>query len=159
MATKTTTLIENIKLPSEFLDSNIRHHLFRELQRTKEKVCTKKYGVVRSVISLDEILDSHISMADGGNIVKVRYTIENIKPVVGLQYNGKISACFEQGMFIDIGEFQVLVTLLPGQYNKTIKKVEMPCCMCKIGDDISLTLVESEFRDGTFSCVGEHYHD
>lgn len=157
--TTTVTVIEDVKLPSKFLDGNVSHHLFNELKRTKERVCSKKYGIVKSVLSLDEIIDSHISMADGGNIVRVRYTVENIKPTIGRTYEGKVSAVFEQGMFINIGNFQVLETFTPGQLNKTTRKVTFPCCVCRIGDDITLKLIESEFRDGSFSCVGAHFHN
>lgn len=107
--------------------------------------------MIKTIISLDEILGCKISLADGSNIATVTYTASTVNPTIGDIHHGIVQAMFNQGVFVKTDEFMVLITFPP-------KCGKFSCCEVKVGDPLKLKITESEFRDGMFSCVGEHFH-
>lgn len=150
-------IIENIYIESSCLDSNIKNHLFNKLIEEKEGVCTKKYGIIKKIIQLNSIIDSHISMANGGNCFKVEYVANTLKPEQGeIMANGTIIAVFSDGMFVDFNDFQILVC--QGIFDEKTTNYKFKCgCKFKTTDGSgTVKILETEFKDGKFSCIGQH---
>lgn len=158
---RTEIFIDTIILPSECLDLNLKQNLFEELRSKKEEKCTKETGYVSKVISIEKILQAYISRADGSNRFKIQYKAQISRLELNIKYIGTVINLFEEGIFVGIENFQVLVIeSKPKQFefDKKNNKIKVSCCVFAVKSKITFFLKTIQFRNKSFTYIGEHAH-
>lgn len=95
------------------LSHKIRAEILSLLKTTKEGTCTKKYGYIVRVISLDEIHDARFCIADKTNHFTVIYTINSFIPVIGDVYSATVFKTYTEGILANIEGYNNVRVLLP----------------------------------------------
>lgn len=153
-------IIENIIVPSTWLDFNLKQHILDDLKKRKNHIYSKEYGYIRDIVDLKKIHNAYVSFADSSNRFTIEYIIDVIKPAPGVRCTGKIIGIYEQGIFIDVGGFQALIIVEKKYLDIKHKKINLPCCLeMTIGNNIDMIIDEVEFKGNQLSCIGKHKHD
>ncbi len=152
--------IEEIVVPSYALGSTFASTIFEILSRKKNTSC-KRYGTVVDVIALDEIIDSRISAANSKNYVTVRYTFDAIKPKKDGILTAKVNSIFKEGMFLTCDAIKIIVTDGTFIPHKSGNRYRCQDCFTEFTTttDVHLIIVDVEFKDERFYCVGKHCHN
>jgi len=155
-----TSVTEEIRMESKYLDAMIKDHILTKLKRAKEGSVSKEYGIIDRVANIDEIIDSRINPADASNCFTIKYSFSATKLRRGSILTGKIAGIYEEGFFVVGDKYQILGT--NGRYVPSTKSSEVSyvCDHCarifSIGNVVDVTLTEITYRDLGFFGVGTH---
>ena len=157
---ETKIITRRICLNDRFLDHNIRDHMLCELTTMTKNECTKEYGYILSINTLDKILSHEIGRANGGNIFTLKFKADTLNPVVGKEVTGVVFHVFAIGIFINVmGKQKILVpvtSLKNYVFNEltSIYEHSENSDIINVGDSIIVTITDSQYNSGGFSCLG-----
>ena len=129
-------------IPSDELkDKNNWLLLFREKY---QYTCNKLHGYILDIISIEEIVNSTISIYNGNVILTCKLKVKNLLPVLDMTIEGTIQKIYNQGIFV----------LIKGCMKTFIPKDQLKS-KNKIGDDITIQITEIRFFKGKYDCIGK----
>ena len=107
---KISTLNIIISLEPQYLDSNIKQHIFKKLQDILLNECTKENGFFLKIIKLNKIIDNYIN--DSQVVFNIEYDAETLKPETNKIFEGNVCMIFSGGIFLSIkNKMKVLIPI------------------------------------------------
>ena len=157
---ETTVITRRICLESRFLDQNIKSHIIRELSEKTKNECTSENGYILSIKELESILSHEIGRANGDNVFNIQFKACIFNPVVGKEVIGEVFHMFAIGIFINAMEKQKILIPVTSMtnyiYNELTGNYEHKDDNDSInfGDKINVIITDSQYNNGSFSCLG-----
>jgi len=154
-----TVLERRICIEHQYLDSDIKIHLFAKIKEIMKNECTKDYGYILEVKRILKIEDNYISSANCGNVFTVLFEVENLKPEDGKQFKGKVCMIFGTGIFINIQNKQkvlIPITNLKDYiFNQTEKTFKKGSTVIEEGNILNVYITGTRYSNKKFSCFGK----
>lgn len=158
----TTNLIieHKICIEPEFLDKNLKVHVFNKLKKNFFNQCNREYGYILGVNKLLRIKDNYIS-SNCEHLFIVEIEIESLKPEIDKIFVGTICMIFSGGIFLIIKDkLKVLIPVISleeyffdqnsnSYINKKDKKINM-----NHGDELKIIISGIRYLKQNFSCFG-----
>lgn len=108
-----------------------------------EMTCTKEYGFILEVLSVNKIISSTISIYNGNVILECELLIKNLLPIQNQVLVGRIKQVFPQGIIILIDN--CMKTFIPNSSIKNNKKIDI---------EIQFVIEQIRFQKGKYDCIG-----
>jgi len=111
------TIEEKVSLGSEFIDKDIKMHIYKYILSRFQGKNTEKYGYVIEILPNVEILKNEISTTGSRVNFYVRFGAKTLKPERGKNYTGEVSCVMSEGLFVivqkDLGVEEEMKVFIP----------------------------------------------
>lgn len=101
----------SIAIHPSFLNSQIETKILQKIKSEYLGKCDEKVGYITKIYDNINIISNHVSNAGSGVIFKVKFKIQNVKPEVGKEYEGKVCMVIEDGLLVEV--LDLMKVLIP----------------------------------------------
>ena len=157
-------LAKRITIDPEFLNSDIKKHVFEKASEISMLDCSKEHGYIIGVNRLLKIEDSYISNSSCEIVFDVIIDVNTIKPEVGKTFTGITWKVFPDGIFVDIKNiFKVLIPLI-SLFDYRFEKgvfinLKDDAKRIKEGDEVELRIIGTKYSNKNYASFGELISD
>lgn len=157
---ETVKIVRRICLPSRYLDSNLMAHLLNEITNTTKEQCSKDHGYILSVKCINKILSHKIGRANADNVFTVEFDAVTLSPKPGLQVDCTVCMIYPDGILVNIMNRQKMLiptTSMPIDdyaFDNNTGNYIVAGRTIKVGDKIVANITDSQYNNGSFSCIG-----
>jgi DNA-directed RNA polymerase subunit E'/Rpb7 len=152
---------KSICVEPEFLNGDIKQHIFNKAVSTWVGKCTKEDGYILKIHSIKKILNNHISPSTTSIIFELLLKAEVMKPEISMNVEAKVNMIVSQGIFVCADEkLNILIPLnnildyefdeAKGAYVSTKSKK-----LIKNGDFVDVKITAIRYEKNNFNCIGE----
>jgi len=128
----------------DFCDDEFSDLILNKIKDTYKFKCTKKYGYILSVISIEKIRKKYISIYNGNVIIDCDILVDNILPKIGEIYTAEIKNIYLQGLILLLKKcIRVFVPI-------ENKKLDF-----QVGSNLNFLCSQVRFRKGSWDCIGK----
>lgn len=128
----------------EFIPNDDKNNWLLMFKEKYRFTCSKQYGYILDVLSIEKIIDSSISIYNGNVILKCEIKVENLLPTIDMIIKGNVQKIYNQGILIVIKECMKIF----------IPKDNLISSL-KINDEIIVNITEIRFFKGKYDCIGK----
>lgn len=151
-------ITQKVPIEPQFLDSNIKTHIFNKIKQKMDGVCTLQTGYVLSVNKIIDIGDNIVDRANSLAIFNVTYEADVIKPEKGQIISGDVCMVFQHGIFVNISnKIKILIPSLSMseyKYNNTDAFIGKSVII-KNGINVTISITMIKYENKQFSCIGK----
>lgn len=147
---------QKVSIDSKYLDKNIRSHILTKLKKHLEGTCTKENGYILRVNRITDLGENIISPETFRVVFNVKYEVDLLKPVEGLEISGIVCMVFRQGILVNIND--IMQVLVP--HSNMEGYLFNDICFSSDGYDISekdvvsIRITKFKYEENKFSCIG-----
>lgn len=152
---------KSICIEPEFLNGDIKKHIFNKAVSTWVGKCTKEDGYILKIHSIKKIINNHITPSTTSIIFELLLKAEVMKPEVGMKVEAKVDLVDPQGIIVYTDEkLKIFVPSINfGDYefddakNAFVNEKEKK--KIKLGDRINVKITAIRYEKSKFDCIGE----
>ena len=142
---KSIQLARTVCIEPQFIDSNIKTHLFEKARSDWEGKCTKDEGFITKVFSIQKVVDNYISPATSGLIFELVLNVETMKPRVGDVFSQTVVQIIPQGFYTK----NVILIYVP------VSETEPQTSVVTENDVVNVSITSIRYIRNNFQYIGQ----
>jgi DNA-directed RNA polymerase subunit E'/Rpb7 len=139
-----TEMTCTIEVPPSALNTNLKTHIFTQLQKKFEKTCSKSHGHILRVVRIVSIKDNMISRTTSNILFNVVFEIERFIPTEGKRVEGVVQMVRPYGILFVCMDVKVFVA------SKDVPTLSPPP---QVGDTYPLLLKSVQYKNREFNGI------